>query len=281
VFDNRSTDDTVAVVEREFPEMLLVRSDANLGFARACNRAAAQVDAEHLLFLNPDAILEPGCVDALLDLARRRPEGGLYGGRALGADGHFDPKSCWGRPTLWSLGCFATGLSSAFPASERFNPEGIGGWQRDTEREVDAISGCLLLVERDVWQRLGGFDEDFFMYGEDIDLAVRAHEIGCRPAITPQAVVQHEVGASSGALDKHLMLYRGKASLVRKLWSGPSQRLAVGLLVGGVGLRAMAGRWAGRLLPGRGGSDRTEAGIWAQLWRRRGEWRLGWDARRG
>ena len=277
VFDNCSTDGTAAVVERDFPQVVLVRSDANLGFARACNRAAAQVDSEYLLFLNPDAVIAPGCVDALLDLARRRRDGGLYGGRALDAQGEFDPKSCWGRPTLWSLLCFATGLSSAFPASERLNPEGIGGWRRDTEREVDVISGCLLLARRDVWTRLGGFDERFFMYGEDVDLAVRAHRLGCRPAITPRAVVQHEVGASSSdALDKHVMLYRGKASLVRKLWTGPAERLAVGLLVAGVGLRALSGRWAARVLPGQGGRGRTESGTWAQLWKRRGEWRQGW-----
>jgi N-acetylglucosaminyl-diphospho-decaprenol L-rhamnosyltransferase len=266
------------VIERDFPQVLLMRSDANLGFARACNRAADLVDSDYILFLNPDAAIAPGCVDALLDLAERRRGGGLYGGRALDARGEFDPRSCWGRPTLWSMFCFATGLSSAFPKSERFNPEGIGGWRRDTEREVDVISGCLLLVRRDVWTQLGGFDERFFMYGEDVDLGVRAYRIGCRPAITPRAVVQHEVGGSSLAADKELMLFRGKASLVRTLWTGPSQRLAVGLLLAGVGLRALAGGWAGRLLPANGGVERTQAGIWAQLWRRRAEWRRGWVA---
>jgi GT2 family glycosyltransferase len=275
VLDNCSVDDTPGVVTRAFPTVRVIRSEENLGFARGCNLAASKVDSQHLLLLNPDAVMADGCVDALLELASRRPRAGLYGGRALDRHGNFDPKSCWGRPTLWSLFCFATGLSSAFASSRWLNPEGIGGWRRDDEREVDIVSGCLLLVQHDVWERLGGFDERFFMYGEDADLAIRAGSLGARPAITPRAVVQHEVGASSGALDKHLLLYRGKATLVRKLWTGPARQLALGLLLAGVALRSTLATAARRLLR-RDGDAGTTPEVWGQLWTRRRDWVEGW-----
>ena len=224
VLDNASIDGTADLVEQQWPQVHLIRSSVNVGFARACNQAAAATSTQFVLLLNPDAVMFPGCVAALLDLARRRPWGGLFGGRAYTAAGDVDPMSCWGRPTLWSSFCFATGLSTAFANSERFNPEGIGSWPRDTERPVDIVSGVLLLADRGAWERLGGFDERFFMYGEDFDLGIRAIAAGYEPVITPDAGIRHVGGASSAAVQMEILLFRGKVSLVRKLWNGPQLR---------------------------------------------------------
>src|SRR5204862_7187826 len=113
--------------------------------------------------------------------------------------GAVDPKSCWGAPTLWSLVCFASGLSTLFPRTRLFDPESLGRWPRDTEQEVDIVTGCLLLTRRNVWDELGGFDERFWVYGEDADFCLRAAGRGWRPAITPRATVVHVVGASSAS----------------------------------------------------------------------------------
>ena len=185
--------------------------------------------------------------------------------------------SCWGRPTLWSLLCFATGLSAAFPRNARFNPEGLGPWARDTEREVDIVSGCLLLVRRPVWERLGGFDERFFMYGEDADLGIRARAAGYRSMITPDAEIVHLLGGSSPAVDKEVMLFRGKVTLLKKLWSGPAASLSLGLLWSGVWLRAHAAAVVRRVVAQPAASEtRTAPGTWSALWSRRDEWRDGW-----
>ncbi len=272
VLDNASGDGTADLVEQRWPQVRLIRSPDNLGFARACNRAAATSTSRYVLLLNPDAVMLPGCLAALLDLARRRPAGGLYGGRVFTSDGEVDPMSCWGRPTIWSTFCFATGLSTAFASSERFNPEGIGAWRRDVERSVDIVSGCLLFADRAAWERLGGFDERFFMYGEDFDLGIRAVAAGYEPVITPDAGITHVGGASSAAVQMEVLLYRGKVSLVRKLWSGRERKLAEGLLLGGVALRA---RLAGLVARVRG-SGRTTPSTWTALWQRRAEWRDGW-----
>ncbi len=277
VFDNASDDATAALVESTFPSVDLVRSEDNLGFARACNRAAGMATTEHILLLNPDAVVEPGCVDALLEAAHRHPDGALFGGQAIRPDGQVDPISCMGRPTMWSLVCFATGLSAAFPASRVLNPEGLGRWPRDTERQVDVLAGFLLLARRDVWDRLGGFDERFFMYGEDADLGLRVRALGYGSILAPDAKILHLGGGSSPALGKQVLLFRGKVTLVRKLWPGPAGSMAVTLLLAGVWLRARVAGSLRSIWPGSSARGvRTAPSTWAALWTRRREWRDGW-----
>jgi GT2 family glycosyltransferase len=136
VVDNDSADGSADALELEFPTVRVVRSGGNLGFATAVNLGARLSSADYLLLLNPDTIVLPGALAALLGFARAHPEHGLYGGRTFREDGELDPSSCWGAPTLWSLTCFALGLSTAFAGSPVFDPESLGRWQRDTVREV-------------------------------------------------------------------------------------------------------------------------------------------------
>lgn len=260
VVDNASGDGTVEMVRSEFPQARLIASEENLGFAAGSNLAAQSAEGQYLLLLNPDTVVHEGALQSFLEFARSRPGAGLYGGRTLDPDGTVNPGSCWGAPTLWSLLCFATLLSSVFRGSRLFDPESLGGWKRDSVREVDIVTGCLLLAHRRVWYELGGFDTRFFMYGEDADLSLRARALGYRPAITPDAVVTHEVGVSSEADGKkYMLLHRGKATLLRKHWRGLRLRLGLGLLAAGVGLRAVVGRPA-----------------WSEVWRRRREWLPGY-----
>lgn len=261
VLDNASGDGTVELVRSEFPQAHLIASPQNLGFAAGVNLAAEAAKGEYLLLLNPDTVVHEDAIQALVRFARSRPQGGIYGGRTLDPDGTVNPGSCWGAPTLWSLFCFATLLTTAFRTTALFDPESLGGWKRDSVREVDVVTGCLLLAPRTLWQELGGFDTRFFMYGEDADLTLRAWAHGYRPAITPDAVVTHEIGVSSDADgEKYLLLYRGKATLLRKHWRGLRLRAGLGLLAAGIGLRAL-------LRP------RSE---YPDVWRRRREWREGY-----
>jgi GT2 family glycosyltransferase len=141
----------------------------------------------------------------------------------------------------------------------------MGRWPRDTVREVDVVTGCLLLIGRELYDRLGGFDPQFFMYGEDVDLSLRARSLGVRPVLTPDAVVVHANGASSPQrADKLRLLMTGKATLVGKHWTGLGRRVAVGLLVGGVGLRAAGARLR-----------RQPDAPWRVVWAERATWRLG------
>jgi GT2 family glycosyltransferase len=272
VVDNASADGTVEMIRSEFPQVRLVAMERNLGFAAGMNLAGESAEGEFVLLLNPDTIVHRGAVSTLVRFAREHPQHGLYGGRTLWPDGRVCPGSCWGQPTLWSLFCFATMLNSAFKGSRLFDPESLGGWERDSVREVGIVTGCLLLAPRAVWRQLGGFDERFFMYGEDADLSMRAWAAGYRPAITPESVITHEVGVSSETRpDKVILLLRGKATLVRKHWSGPRRRLGLSLLVLGVGVRALAAT-----LPWRRHAPTPTA--WREAWRIRRDWVEGYPA---
>lgn len=271
VVDNASADGTVEWLRREHPDVRVLDLDLNTGFARAVNVGVATSTGAHVLLLNPDTTVLPGAIAALLNAARANPYAGLYGGRTYTALGELDPRSCWGLPTWWSQVCFAAGLSTLRPRSRRFDPESLGRWQRDTRREVGVITGCLLLATREAWDDLGGFDESFFMYGEDTDLSARARTRGWRPLHVPEAAVVHHVGASSASsLEKSRLLFRGKATFARKHFAPRSApTLGVTLLKTGVALRAGA---AGI----KEAAGRTDSTCWRQLWKERDSWTAGW-----
>jgi GT2 family glycosyltransferase len=270
VVDNDSADGSADALELEFPTVRVVRSGGNLGFATAVNLGARLSSADYLLLLNPDTIVLPGALAALLGFARSHPEHGLYGGRTFREDGELDPSSCWGAPTLWSLTCFALGLSTAFAGSPVFDPESLGRWQRDTVREVPVVTGCLLLVSRGDFERIGGMDERFFLYGEDAEFSLRATRAGMRPVIVPEAAIVHAVGASTGARGRKMtMVLAGKVTLLRSAWSPLRARLGVGLLGAGVLLRT-----------GLETLTRRRDRMWTHAWQHRDEWLPGYPEAR-
>lgn len=274
VVDNGSTDDTVARIRERFPQVKLIQPGANLGFAAGVNLAARHATADYFLLLNPDTVLLGHAVDRVVEFAREFPHHGLYGGRTLRPDGSLEPSSCWGLPTLWSLAMFATGLSTLAPRNRILDPESLGDWPRDSVREVGIVTGCFLLVHRAVWELLGGFDERYFMYGEDADLAIRAHAAGLRPVICPDAQLVHEVGRSSATpAGKMVLLFRGKASIIRTHWRGARRSLGLALLLAGVGLRAALSAIAARV---RGGPN---ARRWETVWEQRRVWLAGYPER--
>lgn len=272
VVDNSSTDGSADAIDSEFTGRIrFVRSRENMGFARANNEAARLASSEFLLLLNPDTVVLRGAIDRLIEFAHRRPAAGIWGGRTLFADGSLNPTSCWARQTLWSVLCRATGLSGVFKNSSLFNPEALGGWLRDSEREVDIVTGCFFLVRRDLWERLGGFDPAFFMYGEEADLCLRARALGARPRVTPNAEIVHYGGASESVkADKLVRLLRAKSQLMRRHWSPITAAIGVRLLALWCLNHATAWRLA-RLL-GRGERAASTAAFWGAGWTRRREW---------
>ena len=275
VVDNASGDGSAGRVRAAFPAVNVIESPVNLGFGAGCNLGVRNSTGTLVLLLNPDTVVHPGALAALRDVARRRPEAQLWGGRTVSPDGTLDPRSCWGLPTLWSRTCFALGLSAAFRGSAVFDPEALGGWARDTEREVGMLTGCLLLTTRVLWDRLGGFDERFFMYGEDTDLNLRARLRGARPMITPGATVTHVVGASSRRVDKRVLLLRGQVSLARTHRGRLGAAYEVGALRLGVAVRAAPGLLRSSSRPDDEASDGPDS-TWTGAWHRRSEWLTGY-----
>ncbi|CAN5275634.1 N/A [soil metagenome] len=263
--DNGSTDGSAEAIRLAFPAMTVIEAGENLGFARGVNLGARHASKHFVLLLNPDTVVLPGAIEAMLDFADAHPQYRMYGGRTLRPDGSVDPSSCWGAPTLWSLTSYALGLSTAFSGSRVFDPESLGSWKRDSVREVPVITGCLLLMSRSDWDALGGMDETFFLYGEDAEFSLRARREGLRPVIVPSATIVHEVGGSTASAGtKMCMVMAGKATYLQKSWPASSARLGVSLLQFGALLRGTAERAARR------------APSWGIVWDRRRDWRGGY-----
>lgn len=271
VVDNQSQDGTIDLIRNEFPEVELILPGENLGFARGVNLGTSHADADFVLLLNPDTVILDHAVDVIVEFARARPAHGLYGGRTLKPDGSLEPSSCWGVPTLWSMALFAFGITTLASKNRWLDPESLGSWERDSVREVGVITGCYLLTPLPVWLELGGLDERYFMYGEDVDFAMRAKAAGYRPVICPDAKLVHEVGKSSETpVHKMLLLYRGKASLVRTHWHGPAQKIGLFLLTVGTALRATVSNLLNLV------RKPATAGRWQTLWEKRDEWLPGY-----
>lgn len=268
VVDNGSTDGSVATFRSEFPTITVVEAGQNLGFARGVNVGASKATGHYLLLLNPDMVALPGSVQAILDFADKRPEFGIYGGRTIRPDGTLEPSSCWAAPTLWSLLMFATTLSTLFKKSPVFDPESMGTWQRDTVREVEVVTGCLLLVRRELFHRVGGMDEDYFLYGEDAEFSLRMRGLGWRSVIVPSAEMIHEVGGSSATGNKGCMVMAGKVTMLRKVWSPLRAAVGTRLLLLGTASRALLEQLLHR------------PGPWRTVWQRRGDWWIGYPGAR-
>jgi len=275
VVDNDSSDGSAAAIAAAFPDIRLFAETENHGFAVANNLAAAHARGDFLLLLNPDTEVLDGAVDKLLAFARARPEARIWGGRTVFADGSLNPSSAWRRMSLWTCFCQAAGLSALFPRSALFNAEAYGGWNRDTERPVDIVTGCFLLIRREDWEALGGFDPAFFMYGEEADLCLRATgDLGAEPRITPDALIVHHGGASDRVrADKMVRVLRAKAELVKRhvpAWQRPVALFLLRLwpFTRWIALRAAAS------LSGLA-RMRERAADWRAIWSRRSEWRDG------
>ena len=273
VVDNASDDGSVAVARRAGVEV--VRAGANLGFAAGCNLGAQHARGQLLVFVNPDARLDDGCLRALVAAADADPTRGPLGARARHDDGAYDPRCSLARPTLAGALAFAVGFDTLLRALTSRDPE-HGPLEVPADgavRDVPALSGALLMVPRPLWELLGGFDERYFLYGEDVDLCVRAARRGARPVLVTGAGYRHVGGISAdGGGWRRTLLYRGKAQLYRDHLPPRAARFAVlslqvGALARGLPSRLPLGRLAARAAP------------WWRLYRDRRTWRDGHESR--
>lgn len=270
VVDNASADDSAEAIAREFPEARLISLDENVGFARANNLAAKDARGRRLLLLNSDTVVLDRAIEKLLEFADKHPDEQIYGGRTLFEDRSLNPSSCWARSTPWSEFCHAIGLTAVFRGSNLFNREAFGHWPRDTVRHVDIVSGCFFLIERQLWERLDGFAPEFFMYGEEADLCLRARKLGARPIVCPAARIIHYGGKSERTqAGKLVKLLKSRRLLIERHWPAGWVRFGRFMQKLGVRQRLLMYRVAARL--GRR-SARERVETYEHVWRQRREW---------
>lgn len=197
VWDNASTDGTAQAVRSVAPDATIIESDENIGFARAVNRLILHSDAPWFLALNSDAWPEPGAVGAMVETARNHPQAAAVAPRLLRPDGSLE-HSTHPFPSLKLAAMDALGLRVMLPkrTAEALFLE--GAWQHDRLRPIDWAVGAALLMRRDALERVGPFDERFFLYNEDLQWCFKARACGFEVWFEPEAVVRH-VGNFSGA----------------------------------------------------------------------------------
>jgi GT2 family glycosyltransferase len=196
VSDNGSTDGSLEFIRSSYPLVHLIENGRNLRFAKANNVGIRASRGEYVLILNPDTIIHPGSLDRMITAADRHPEAGAFGCRVLNSDGSYQVSS---RPFASFKGEWITALYLRWLGlvNAWFTSDSYPGWTGTTQRRVDWVSGCFILVRTEVLKFLGGFDEQFFYYYEDMDLCRRIWQAGYPILYIPETTITHLGGQST------------------------------------------------------------------------------------
>lgn len=194
VVDNASSDDSLEIIERHYPEAVVVRNTKNRGFAAACNQGAARTDGEFLLFVNPDVRLDPGAVECMMALIRSDHKVGAVAPRLRHPDGRFQP-TCRRLPTIYNLLFSRGSMLSRLIGDRRIYT--LPDYSETTE--VEAVAAAVMMIRSLEFSRMEGFDERFFMYMEDTDLCCRLKARRYRNYFVLAAGGVHDWGRGSDA----------------------------------------------------------------------------------
>jgi GT2 family glycosyltransferase len=196
VVDNASTDGTVKAIDGEFPDVRVLQNDENVGFARACNQGMRAASSDLILLLNSDTYVIDDAIPRVVDVMSRRPDIGMLACQLRWPDGSVQPTAARS-PTIRKGLLEDFGLYWFLPR-RRWGKVMLGNyWDHSEDMEVDWIAGAFMLLRRAIFFESGGFDERFFMYGEDCEWCTRLRRNGVRILYSTAAVVFHVGGASS------------------------------------------------------------------------------------
>jgi len=196
VIDSASYDGCDRMLREEYPQVRFIQSTANLGFARANNLAFAASKGKAVLFLNPDTEVRGPAIQLMHEQLMSLPDAGAVGCKLLNSDGSLQTSCIQSFPTILNQVLNAEVLRRRFPRSSLWGMAPL--FSKDTTPQVaEAISGACVLMKRDVFERVGRFSQDYFMYSEDIDLSYKVQQKGYKNYYVPAAVVFHHGGGSS------------------------------------------------------------------------------------
>ena len=232
VVDNASGDGSVQMVQHEHPEVKLIVNDDNIGYAVANNQALRISRAPYKLLLNPDIIVKPGALPALLRFIEQHPSAGAVAPRLVYPDGQLQ-YSCRTFPTPDIVFWRALGLSKLFPRSPIFGKYRMTWWDYTDERQVDQPMASALLLRGEALEQVGQFDEQFRIFFNDVDLCYRLQQAGWEIWLTPTAEIIHECGSSiaQGGAQMITESYRGFRQFYRKHYWGKINPVWCGLAI--------------------------------------------------
>ncbi len=254
VVDNDSVDGSVEMVGKDFPQVQVIANKENIGFARANNQALERI-AERgqqpdslILLLNPDTLVEPDTLVRCADFMQAHPDCGGLCVKMLDGEGNYLPESKRGFPTPEASFYKISGLIRLFPHSQRFAAYYMGHLDDNAVNEIEIMPGAFLMFRHEVYSAIGGLDESYFMYGEDIDFSWRIRMAGYKNYYLPETHIIHYKGESTkkGSMNYVYTFYNAMSIFVKKYYSGRDARLFNGLLQVAIWLRATLA-WLGRI----------------------------------
>ena len=222
VVDNASDDGSVELIKKEFPQVQLIANRGNAGFAKANNQALARSTGRYILLINPDTLVQEDTVRVLMEYFNGNNIAGMAGCKILNPDGTLQLACRRSFPTPWNAFTKTFGLSSLFPHSKLFARYNLTYLDPDVTVEVDAVSGSFMMIRREVYEKIGGLDEKFFMYGEDLDWCYRVQQAGWKVMYVPATSIIHYKGESTkrSDIDELKIFYNAMRLFVRKHHAG-------------------------------------------------------------
>jgi GT2 family glycosyltransferase len=247
VVDNASTDGSRFYLEPKFPDIHFIWNKENIGFGKGCNQALKLAKGEVVLFLNPDTIVAEDCFTACVSFLENTKDAGALGIRMLDGRGNFLPESKRSFPSPLTSFYKLSGLSFLFPKSKTFGCYHLGYLDEHQNHEVDVLAGAFMMIKKEVLDKTGGFDENFFMYGEDVDLSYRIQQTACNATggnyknyYFSERSILHFKGESTkkGSVNYVRMFYIAMSRFVKKHYSSSSAGLFAILINTAIWMRA-------------------------------------------
>lgn len=214
VVDNNSADGSVEMVKTKFPSVKLIVNELNVGFSKANNQAIAEATGEYILLLNPDTVIEVDTLDKCVAFLDAHPQGGGLGVKMIDGKGDFLAESKRGFPTPWVAFYKIFGLAKLFPKSKKFGHYHLGYLDENKTHEVEVLSGAFMVLRKSVLDKIGVLDEDYFMYGEDIDLSYRIIKNGYKNYYFSDTRIIHYKGESTKKTSANYVLIFYKAMII-------------------------------------------------------------------
>jgi O-antigen biosynthesis protein len=241
VVDNASNDSSVEMVRAHFPDVQCIASKENLGFAKANNVALSKATGKYILYLNPDTLVPEDCFTKCIAYLEIHPQVGALGPHLIDGTGQFLPESKRGFPNFTTAFFKISGLSKLFSKSPFFNKYHMGYLPENKTNEVDVLAGCFMLMPKKVCDIVGGYSEDYFMYGEDIDLSYCVQKAGFKNIYFADTSVIHFKGESTkkGSLNYVKMFYSAMIIFAKKHLAPGKQKLFIPLIQCAISLRAV------------------------------------------
>jgi len=221
IVDNDSDDGSVEILREKFPNIKLIANKKNVGFGSANNQALHVAKGKYFLLINPDTIVREDTLLKMLEFFEKTPQVGIAGCKVLNPDGSLQLACRRGFPGPWTSFTKVMGLSKLFPKSRLFARYNLTFLNENQTYEVDAVSGAFMMMRKEVYEKIGGFDQQFFMYGEDLDLCYRVQKSGYKVYYVHSTEIIHYKGESTkrSSLDETKIFYDAMHLFVRKHFS--------------------------------------------------------------